>query len=150
MSQTNQGQTTQKKKSFLNALSQIFWVLRWPGTYANKSGSSHMPCVLKQSGTRKSTAGLLCIASLHISCVLKWLGTCLRFDRTSSTALIHAFCVLKCLVIFLIQRGTFLREIFYLYPSAQARIKFYGQAMIFVSDNPKNNYLLLPLPFLVF
>ena len=53
------------------------------GNYSNDQETfstvlSHIYSVLKRSGTRKSTGGLLRIASSHISCLLKWWRTCTR------------------------------------------------------------------------
>ena len=66
----------------------------------------HSSCVLKQSGTRKNTAGLLRTAWLHVFRVLRWSGTYVRVYGNWATVSLHIFYILKCSGISLIQCRT--------------------------------------------
>ena len=87
----------------------------------------------------------MCTALLHISSVLKWSGTNSRLCGSMCKAILHTL-VVKRLEVSFIKCITHI----YLISLGQARIKIYPGAMIFVSDNFKNDYLLLPQPLLVF
>ena len=83
-------------------------------------------------------------ALLHISSVSKWSGTNSRLYRSMCKAILHTL-VVKRLEVSFIKCITYLFDIF-----RPGEDQIYPGAMIFVSDNFKNDYLLLPQPLLVF
>ena len=82
------------------AFSHISWVLRWSGTYLNKSGSMHtallhISWVLKRSETYPRVYGFLHTASSHIFCFMKWSGIYLSIYGSSVAAASHIYCIWK-------------------------------------------------------
>ena len=102
---------------------------------------SHISWVLKQSGIRKTAAGLMNITTFHIHCLLRWPRKNLSFYELRTTASLHISWVLRQSGIYAKRFGSMCTALLHI----SCVLKWSGIAIIRRKVISKGLILLMPL-----